>query len=230
VSSVGVAQIGRGFSPATGGGSTPPDAPTLSVSLSGTTATATITATVGITVNLYKKATTDSAWVLAGTRTGSGTITVSGLAAAMQYVFAAVATDGVLYSLPSIALIVDTDPAVATVSEFDLLLPDSADVILEHFGVPMVYYPKSGGSRNIVGVLNPEPITSLPGMTGSNSPKSTIAVKNGSTGTYPGISTTEIDTGGDKIAYPVRHGQTAQQRRISRIVSQDAGMLTLEVY
>ncbi len=43
-----------------------------------------------------------------------------------------------------------------------------------------------------------------------------------------GISSDEINLGGDKIKIPPRDGKTAQDRTITRIVEQDHAMLVLE--
>lgn len=43
-----------------------------------------------------------------------------------------------------------------------------------------------------------------------------------------GISSDELDLGGDAIELPPRDGKTAEKKRIQRIVSQDNGMLELQ--
>lgn len=43
-----------------------------------------------------------------------------------------------------------------------------------------------------------------------------------------GISSTELDCGGDKISFPVRDGMTASDRAIVRLITIDEGMLVLE--
>lgn len=222
MSSVGVAQIGRGFSPATGGGSTPPDPPTMSISLSGTTVTATITATVGITVNLYKKATTDSVWVLAGTRTGSGTIVVSGLSAAMQYVFVAVATDGVLYSLPTIALIVETASGfIAELAEFQ---SDGLAFMLASSGEEIDFYPAAGGTRSILAIVDRLGAQDIPGAPEGSTEVFRIVVLNDPAA---GISTTEINVRKSKVGIARRPGLDKQVRVIWSIENQDEGAMQI---
>lgn len=46
-------------------------------------------------------------------------------------------------------------------------------------------------------------------------------------GTY-GISSTELDLGGDQIALPPRDGKSAARKTITQLVIQDHGMLVLE--
>jgi len=43
-----------------------------------------------------------------------------------------------------------------------------------------------------------------------------------------GISSTELDTGGDQIEFAARDGMDATKRSIVRLVTQDHGMLVLE--
>jgi hypothetical protein len=43
-----------------------------------------------------------------------------------------------------------------------------------------------------------------------------------------GISSEELDTGGDQIEFPARDGQAAERRTITRLTTQDHGMLVLE--
>lgn len=43
-----------------------------------------------------------------------------------------------------------------------------------------------------------------------------------------GISSDELDLGGDKLSFPVRDGLDASDRAIVRLVTQDHGMLVLE--
>jgi hypothetical protein len=63
--------------------------PTLSTTLVVNTVTAEITATEGVMVDLYRYSAADEDWILAGSRPGSGTIVVSGLAYESQQVFEA---------------------------------------------------------------------------------------------------------------------------------------------
>lgn len=43
-----------------------------------------------------------------------------------------------------------------------------------------------------------------------------------------GISSSELDLGGDKLSFPVRDGLTASDRAIVRLITQDHAMLVLE--
>lgn len=56
-------------------------------------------------------------------------------------------------------------------------------------------------------------------------PSFEVHVANDSTS---GISSDELDLGGDKLSFPVRDGMTAMDRAIVRLITQDHGMLVLE--
>lgn len=57
-------------------------------------------------------------------------------------------------------------------------------------------------------------------------PTWTITVANNST---DGISSDELDVGGDQIAIAPRVGETAVRKSIIRLISHDAGMVVVEV-
>lgn len=223
-----VAQLGRGFSPAVSGGiGAAPSAPSVTTSLSGTTLTVTIDGDAGATNYVYYQQLSASAWTSGGSRSGDGNVTISGLVAGVTYVVVVVSkTTAGGYSLPSDAKEITVAESSSTV-EFDDQLSEDADIFLSIFGQAITYYPRGGGSRAIVGIVDQEQVSGIPGVPGANTPPARITVKNSAT---DGISSTEIDTGGDKIGYSVRIGQAAQSRRIGKIISQDHGMLTLEVY
>lgn len=81
-------------------------------------------------------------------------------------------------------------------------------------------------NRTINAVVIREDLTAY-GEDGSeaNSPVWQVHVANDST--Y-GISSTELDLGGDAISLPPRDGQSAETRYITRLLLQDNGMLVLE--
>jgi len=96
------------------------------------------------------------------------------------------------------------------------LLPDSEYV---------TYFPVSGDSRRIQAVVNrpgPERIAEI----GGGREVGEVLVKNSSS---DGIASTEVDTGGDKIKMGPRAGSVPVLLRITKIISQDAGMIKLKV-
>lgn len=71
--------------------------------------------------------------------------------------------------------------------------------------------------REQIGTFNEDVVTSLPVFM--------VHVANDSTS---GISSDEIDTGGDQIEMPGRDGKSPRLYSIMRIETQDAGMMVLE--
>lgn len=111
-------------------------------------------------------------------------------------------------------------------NEFDQVLIDTAADYLAVFGETVTYWPAGGGSRSITAVVNHERPEGLDGAPHGSAPLLAIEVANDSTS---GISSNEVDTGGDKVELAVRIGETAQKRLIKKIISQDAGMMRLEL-
>ena len=111
-------------------------------------------------------------------------------------------------------------------SKFDQELIDSAAHLVDTCGESVTYYPKAGGSRAITAIVNRGQPGGLDGPPHGAAPRLIICVENDSTS---GISSDEIDTGGDEVKVAVRIGETAQKRRITKIVTMDAGMMELEL-
>ena len=111
-------------------------------------------------------------------------------------------------------------------NEFDQMLIDTNADFLAVFGETVTYWLASGGSRSITAVVDRERPADLDGAPHGSAPLLVIEVANDST---TGISSDEVDTGGDKIEVAVRIGESAQKRLIKKIISQDAGMMRLEL-
>jgi hypothetical protein len=115
---------------------------------------------------------------------------------------------------------------------FDDVLRNQAQVFLTALGGQTIVYHKSAGgaARSIEAIV--DHVTDKPAESGLGAPRLAgprinVTVRND--GTY-GIST--ADDGkliGDSVQLPPRSGIAAKWCRILRIVSQDAGMVTLEV-
>ena len=105
----------------------------------------------------------------------------------------------------------------------DLYGGDTA--MLTDVGETLTYRPRAGGTRSITGIIERDPPETLPQSPRGIAESMTIHVVNSAT---TGISSGEIDTGGDKIDVPVRFGETAKTRTIIGF-EHDAGMLRLEV-
>ena len=201
-----------------------PTAPTLTITVSGTTATATIDGDSGVTNYLIYKIPSEADWTAAGNRSGDGDIVVAGLSKGVRYTFVAYSTNDRGPSTPSIA--VDVLIQTSTTSVLDAGLAGDADMFLATFGEPVIYYPRGGGSRDIVAVVDRNPVGGVSGLPHGSTPRMEVVVKNNSD---DGISSSEVNTGGDKIGLDVRFGTTDQARMIKAISWQDAGMMHLEV-
>lgn len=111
----------------------------------------------------------------------------------------------------------------------DTLTDDASSVFLntDEFAESVTYKPRgSVTTRPIRAVVEREQLATVNEDGGETvAPMFIVHVANDST---LGISSDELDTGGDKISLPVRDGMTASYRAITRLISQDNGMLVLE--
>lgn len=82
------------------------------------------------------------------------------------------------------------------------------------------------GERQILALVNRQPIAGPEGAPHGHGPRLTVKVLNDS---ISGISSAEVDEGRDKIQCAVVLEEEAQELRITKILSHDAGMMTLEV-
>ena len=90
-----------------------------------------------------------------------------------------------------------------------------------------IYTPRSGSSRSIevlIHYIGPE---LLAGVRGGSRPHLEILIKNDAT---TGISSHEIDTGGDKLTLPLRIGRISRIVRIVEILNQDRAHLLILAY
>jgi len=219
-----IGRIGLGF----GSAAAQPSAPSLSLADGGDgeSFVATVSSGVG-TVQLYYRQKWNTAWLTGGTRSGSGALTQSGLSVGWFEAYAVNVVDDV-ESAPSNLVniqVQSTTPAPVT-TEFDDVLIATAAEFLERFGETVTYVPYGGDVREITAIVDREPLAPVPGIDSGHSDMLTVTVANSS---VSGISSDEIDTGKDKISLPVRYGEAAVQKRLPKIISQDAGMLILEV-
>jgi hypothetical protein len=115
-----------------------------------------------------------------------------------------------------------------------MTLPLAADgaLFLADFAETIVYKPRptqtvpSPAPRTITALVDREPPAFLLEADGLAVPTVHVIVRNSAT---TGISSSEVDTGGDQMDVALRLGQAAATKRIVRIVSHDAGLLRLEV-
>lgn len=91
---------------------------------------------------------------------------------------------------------------------------------------PHVYFGGSATSRSISAVVFRQQVATV-GEDGGEVvlPMYEVHVANSAT---TGISSEELDTGGDQIQFPPRDGKDAEKKSILHLVTQDNGMLVLQ--
>jgi len=97
----------------------------------------------------------------------------------------------------------------------------------------VIYRPADGDARNVIALVDREAPGPLPGAGAAVGQQLTITVINQATNAddddYGGITSDEIDTGGDKVDVAPRVGETRKTRMVKRIAAQDEGMMTVEL-
>jgi len=88
------------------------------------------------------------------------------------------------------------------------------------------YYRKTGQDDRNIDVLIFYKNEGLDGQIHSRTPNINVIVRNDST---TGISSEEIDTGGDKLYIPGRRGRATRWMRIAKILNQNPGFMRLEL-
>ena len=115
----------------------------------------------------------------------------------------------------------------------DMILTDATAVFTStaDFAEVATYHPRqrfgeaAPTPRTINAVVLREQIQTIGEDGDTVSPMWQVHVPNSLT---DGISSTELDLGGDQIELPPRDGKTAERRTITQLVIQDHGMLVLE--
>jgi hypothetical protein len=93
------------------------------------------------------------------------------------------------------------------------------------FGEPVTYLKRNGFSRAISAVVIRQTVTVLGEDGDSVLPIFEVHVHNNN---VTGISSDELNRGGDGISIPVKVGELATRRTITRLIDHDEGMLVLE--
>ena len=102
----------------------------------------------------------------------------------------------------------------------------SAAPFLSAFGEAVQYTPRGGAARDIRAVVDRNPPAVMDGLALGITPLAIISVANSAT---TGISTAEIDTGGDTISYAPRLGEAPQARLVVDATRQDDDMIEVVV-
>jgi hypothetical protein len=113
-------------------------------------------------------------------------------------------------------------------------LAKGAELILKQFGEQVTYVPAHGAERIILAVVDRNPPADIAETPqGTMADAITVEVANRLTAVAQdgvgGIGAVELDTGRDAVMVSRRLGGMASKQRIARILSQDAGMMRLEV-
>jgi len=93
------------------------------------------------------------------------------------------------------------------------------------FAETATYRPRSGLCRSVRVVIIRDALALVPEDGDTVTPVSEIHVS--TTGDY-GITSAELDIGGDAIEFEYRLGREARPRTITRLLGHDEGMLVLE--
>lgn len=90
----------------------------------------------------------------------------------------------------------------------------------------LVYRPRGGGTRSIAGIVERRETESVGSIGQMAAVAFEIGVANDAT---TGISSAEIDRGGDKIDVAPRRGESANTYRIIDVLSESVSWLVIEV-
>jgi hypothetical protein len=114
----------------------------------------------------------------------------------------------------------------------DLFTAMALSPLEQEFGETVVYCPRTGGQRTITAVhVERHPPQEFPDVPRALGPQIIVTVENDST---TGISSAEVDIGGDEIIVSWRQGATdpvfgPANRRIKKLIDDQAGQCRLEV-
>lgn len=219
-----IGDIGAGFG--VGAAGPAPSAPSLSLAVSGNDVIATIDGDTDVTNYLVYKAYSDAAWIAGGNRAGDGDITVEDLTSGVLYSFVAYSNNDNGNSEPSPS--VDVRIVIDTVSDLDQDLLDDADEFLNAFGdyENITYMPFGGSLREIRAIVDRFGPGGIPGSPAGTTKINSITVKNSA---IDGISSSEVDSGEDRILIANRIGGSQISKKLTRIQLQDVGMVTYKV-
>lgn len=109
----------------------------------------------------------------------------------------------------------------------DMIQSDAATVFCNanDFAEPATYYTWHGSAREIMVVIERDPLAVF-GPDGDDVlPSFAVKVVNSNT---LGISSDELNLGGDAIEFAVRVGKPKSRRSITRLIEHDEGMMVVE--
>jgi len=104
-------------------------------------------------------------------------------------------------------------------------LTQDAAVYLSDFGEAVVYRPRAGQPRPIRALVDRSPPAPVAEAPGALAPRIRLVVRNDD---RLGVSSREVDTGGDRVEVAVRLGRAPESLAVVRVAAQDAGLVELE--
>lgn len=112
------------------------------------------------------------------------------------------------------------------------MLESDAEAMLREWAEAVTYTPREGAARQILAIPNREEPAVLEGPAeGAVRPRMTVEVANRATSVgddgFGGVSSAEVDTGGDTMTVSERLGKAARVMRVVSIEDQDEAMMTL---
>ena len=111
-------------------------------------------------------------------------------------------------------------------SSFDDTLKNANNAFKSAFGQTIVVLPDGVTERSITAIVDYNEIEPVPGMPHGKAQNITITVDNDAT---TGLSSAEFDSGLATVKVPEAIGKAAVTKRLSKIIRQDAGMVTYQV-
>lgn len=100
-------------------------------------------------------------------------------------------------------------------------------MLLAQFGESITYWPRGGGSRSINAIVDREPPAIYDASGNAVMPKAVIRVNNSC---RSGISSREVDNGGDEVEMPLNIGdQLPKRMSVMVMTAQDSGVTVLAV-
>lgn len=111
-------------------------------------------------------------------------------------------------------------------SPFDQAMMSATPCFLSTFGQEIVVLPDGGAERAITAIVDYGGIEQVPGLPQGKSQAITITVANDATS---GLSTAEFDAGHARVRISERLGRDPVEKRIVKILSQNAGWVKYQV-
>lgn len=93
--------------------------------------------------------------------------------------------------------------------------------LVRQFGEPVTYRPAAGGTRSIDAMVERRSVEIMAELGEVSSNTMIVRVENDATN---GITTAEIDTGGDLLDVPLRSGETAVTLAIVQLLNSHGGV------